>query len=196
MSNDRNIERAARIIAQAIVHGTTTDPAYEAARLLDREGLLAAPADPFAKPGRNRPAPSPAAVAVARQCRLAKEAADKARAVAEGMPGEPDVSAAARRGAARRAPALAVRLVPVAARRRRERGPRYVGGHGDGRPLRVRRGPDATRRLRGARHVQRLALRGPSPDGGPLVIENFIVAVIVGLASLALLLASTAGGSE
>lgn len=94
MSNDRNIERAARIIAQAIVHGTTTDPAYEAARLLDREGLLAAPADPFAKPGRNRPAPSPAAVAVARRCRLAKEAADKARAVAEGMPGEPDVSAA------------------------------------------------------------------------------------------------------
>lgn len=95
MSNDQNIERAARIIAAAVVHGTTTDPAYEAARQLDKQGLLAgAPTDPFETPGRNRPVPSPAAVAVARQCRLAREAADRVEVVAEGMPGRREVSAA------------------------------------------------------------------------------------------------------
>ncbi|MEU9065869.1 hypothetical protein AB0D60_03095 [Streptomyces sp. NPDC048306] len=95
MSNDQNIERAARIIAAAVVHGTTTDPAYEAARQLDKQGLLAtAPADPFETPGRNRPVPSPAAVAMARQCRLAREAADRVEAVAEGMPGRREVTAA------------------------------------------------------------------------------------------------------
>ncbi|MCX4615749.1 hypothetical protein [Streptomyces mirabilis] len=51
-------------------------------------------ADPFAAPGRNRPAPSPAAVAVLAECRKAKEAADTARAQSDGMPGTPDVSAA------------------------------------------------------------------------------------------------------
>lgn len=95
MSNETNIERAARIIAEAVVHGTTTDLAYEAARLLDREGLLVTPpADPFEAPGRHRSVPSPAAVRVARECRLAREAADTVRAVAEDMPGEREVSAA------------------------------------------------------------------------------------------------------
>lgn len=87
-------ERAARIIAAAIVHGTTSDPALEAAQQLDDLGLLAPSADPFSTPGRNRPAPSPAAVAALDTCRKAKQIADTARAQSDGMPGEPDVSAA------------------------------------------------------------------------------------------------------
>ncbi|GGQ80979.1 hypothetical protein [Streptomyces flaveolus] len=92
MTNSR-IERAARVIAQAIVHGTTTDPAYEAARLLDEQGLLATtPADPFAAPGRNRP--SPAAVAALADCRRAKGIADDAKTLVADMPGAPAVEAA------------------------------------------------------------------------------------------------------
>jgi hypothetical protein len=92
MTNSR-IERAARVIAQAIVHGTTTDPAYEAARLLEEQGLLAAtPADPFEAPGRNRP--SPAAVAALADCRRAKSIADDAKTLVADMPGAPAVEAA------------------------------------------------------------------------------------------------------
>ncbi|MFB6875714.1 hypothetical protein [Streptomyces sp. NPDC056323] len=50
--------------------------------------------DPFAAPGRNRPAPSPAAVALAAQCRKAKTIADAAPARFEEMPTPPAASAA------------------------------------------------------------------------------------------------------
>ncbi|RPK74502.1 hypothetical protein [Streptomyces sp. ADI95-17] len=50
--------------------------------------------DPFAAPGRNRPAPSPAAVALAAQCRKAKTIADTAPARFEEMPTPPAASAA------------------------------------------------------------------------------------------------------
>ncbi|MFC8873182.1 hypothetical protein [Streptomyces ardesiacus] len=94
MTNEQ-IERAARIIAAALVHGTTTDPAYEAARLLDEQGLLAAaPADPFEAPGRNRPAASPAAVAALADCRRAKKIADDAQSLVTDLPGAPEVEAA------------------------------------------------------------------------------------------------------
>ncbi|MFF7171137.1 hypothetical protein [Streptomyces pseudovenezuelae] len=49
---------------------------------------------PFTAPGRNRPAPSPAALAMLATCRKAKQVADTARAQSDGMPGKPDVSAA------------------------------------------------------------------------------------------------------
>ncbi|MGA5489608.1 hypothetical protein ACPCK1_17850 [Streptomyces pseudogriseolus] len=89
-----NILRAARAIAAAVVHGTSDDPALEAAQQLDELGLLAPSTDPFSTPGRNRPEPSPAAVAALDQCRRAKNVADTARAQADGMPGKPDVSSA------------------------------------------------------------------------------------------------------
>ncbi|MFF9568452.1 hypothetical protein [Streptomyces sp. NPDC014685] len=50
--------------------------------------------DPFAAPGRNRPTPSPAAVALAVQCRKAKTLADAARARFEDMPAPLAASAA------------------------------------------------------------------------------------------------------
>ena len=91
MTNEK-IERAARVIAAAFVHGTTTDPAFEAARLLDEQGLLAAaPADPFEEPGRNRPSPS--AVAALADCRRAKAIADDAQSLVADMPGTPDIEA-------------------------------------------------------------------------------------------------------
>ena len=93
MTPNPNVEPAARVIAAAIVHGTSSDVALEVAQALDDARLLVRPADPFAAPGRNRPAPSPAAVAALDKCRRAKVAADTARAQTEGMPGEPDVSA-------------------------------------------------------------------------------------------------------
>ncbi|QWA26212.1 hypothetical protein KJK32_16600 [Streptomyces sp. JCM17656] len=55
--------------------------------------MLTQSTDPFSTPGRNRPAPSPAAVAALDQCRRAKGVADTTRAQIDGMPGEPDVSA-------------------------------------------------------------------------------------------------------
>lgn len=92
MTNEQ-IERAARIIAETVVHGTTTDPAYEAARLLDEQGLLAAaPADPFEAPGRNRP--SPVAVAALADCRRAKAIAHDAQSLVTDLPGSPEVEAA------------------------------------------------------------------------------------------------------
>ncbi|MFF5285235.1 hypothetical protein [Streptomyces sp. NPDC013171] len=42
--------------------------------------------DPFAAPGRNRPAPTPAAVALLAQCRQAKAVADAAPALFADMP--------------------------------------------------------------------------------------------------------------
>jgi hypothetical protein len=89
-----NIARAARTIAAAVVHGTSGDPALEAAQALDELGLLMQSTDPFSVPGRNRPAPSPAAVAALDQCRKAKRVADVARDEVAELPGEPDVSAA------------------------------------------------------------------------------------------------------
>ncbi|MGW2742328.1 hypothetical protein [Streptomyces sp. NPDC001450] len=94
MTANPHVESAARVIAAAIVHGTSPDVALEVAQALDDARLLVRSADPFAEPGRNRPERSPAAVAALGQCRRAKEAADTARAQTEGMPGEPDVSAA------------------------------------------------------------------------------------------------------
>jgi hypothetical protein len=88
-----NILRAARTIAAAVVHGTTDDPALEAAQQLAELGLLAPSPDPFSTPGRNRPEPSPAAVATLAKCAAAKRVADTTRAQVDGMPGEPDVSA-------------------------------------------------------------------------------------------------------
>ncbi|EFE74530.1 hypothetical protein K7395_24940 [Streptomyces filamentosus] len=50
--------------------------------------------DAFAAPGRNRPAPSPAAVALAAQCRRAKSLADTAPDRFNAMPTPADASAA------------------------------------------------------------------------------------------------------
>nr|WSS66782.1 hypothetical protein OG284_36790 [Streptomyces sp. NBC_01177] len=50
--------------------------------------------DPFAAPGRNRPTPSPAAVALAVQCRKAKAIADTAPRRFESLPAAPEASAA------------------------------------------------------------------------------------------------------
>lgn len=50
--------------------------------------------DPFAAPGRNRPSPSPAAVALAVQCRKAKHLADAAPTTYEQMPTPAEASAA------------------------------------------------------------------------------------------------------
>jgi len=90
------VDRAARIIATAIVHGTSSDPALEAAHALDDARMLPpAAADPFAAPGRRRPAPSPAAIAALADCRRAKRIAEDTRDVIEGMPGDPAVDAVA-----------------------------------------------------------------------------------------------------
>lgn len=83
-----NVERAARIIAAAVVHGKTGDPALEAAQSLDELGLLAPSI------GRSRPEPSPSALAVLAECRRAKNAAYTASLETAGMPGEPAVTAA------------------------------------------------------------------------------------------------------
>lgn len=89
------IDRAARVIAAAIVHGTSSDVALEVAQALDDARLLVRPAaDPFSLPGRNRPERSPAAVAALAQCRHAKEVADIARTEVAQMPGEATVDAA------------------------------------------------------------------------------------------------------
>lgn len=88
------VERAARIIAAAIVHGTGSDPALDAAQALADERLLAPTADPFERPGRNRPAPSPAAVAALADCRRAKDVADYARPLLDDMPAPASVDAA------------------------------------------------------------------------------------------------------
>ncbi|MEV5911110.1 hypothetical protein AB0M00_19680 [Streptomyces chartreusis] len=95
MTQNPNIEAAARVVAAAIVHGTSSDVAREVAQALDDARLLVRPvADPFATPGRNRPEKSPAALAALADCRKARQVADTARAQADGMPGKHDVSAA------------------------------------------------------------------------------------------------------
>ncbi|MEU3447197.1 hypothetical protein AB0H29_08200 [Streptomyces thermolilacinus] len=95
MTRNPNIERAARVIAATIVHGSSPDIAREIATALDDAGLLdrTAAYDPFAV-GRASAAPSPEALAVAAQCRRAKAAADAARAEVVDLPGVPEVSAA------------------------------------------------------------------------------------------------------
>lgn len=93
MSNP-NIERAARVIAAAFVHGTSSDIAAEVAQALDDARLLVDQTDPFRAPGRERPAPSPAAVAALDQCGRAKVVADLARKEISEMPGAPQVDAA------------------------------------------------------------------------------------------------------
>jgi hypothetical protein len=85
-----NIERTARVVAAAIVHGTSDDVALDVAQALDDARLIVRPT---AKSGRS--VPSPAALAALAECRKAKQVADTARAQVEGMPGKPDVSAAA-----------------------------------------------------------------------------------------------------
>jgi hypothetical protein len=92
-TSNPTVERAARIIAAAIVHGTGGDPALDAAQALADERLLA-PADPFAAPGRNRPERSPAALAALAECRKAKAVADSARPIVDRMPGAASVEAA------------------------------------------------------------------------------------------------------
>jgi hypothetical protein len=81
-----NTERAARVIAAAIVHGTSADVALEVAAALHDARLLVQPAA--------RPAKSPAAVATLDRCRRAKQVADIIGTHTGAMPGEPDVSAA------------------------------------------------------------------------------------------------------
>lgn len=89
-----HVTRAARIVASAIVHGESLDPALDAAQALDDLGLLALqPRDPFTAPGRNRPA-SPAAMAVLADCRKAKGAAYTAAVETAGLPGDPQIDAA------------------------------------------------------------------------------------------------------
>lgn len=95
MSLNPNIERAATVVAAAVVHGTSSDVAREIAQALDDAGLLVRPEfDPFMVPGRNRPAPSPKAVAALADCRRAKYVADGAADEVADMPGKPDVWAA------------------------------------------------------------------------------------------------------
>lgn len=95
MSPNPNVELAARVIAAAVVHGVSTDVAREVATALDDARLLVRPAaiDPFAVPGRNRPAPSPGAVAALIASKEAKRVADTAVAAFADMPGEPEVTA-------------------------------------------------------------------------------------------------------
>ncbi|MGW2708648.1 hypothetical protein ACWC4J_06600 [Streptomyces sp. NPDC001356] len=92
--SETTTERAARIIASEFVHGTSGDPALSAAQTLDSLGLLSPAADPFAAPGRNRPAPSPAAVRMLAECRRAQDAARTASVETAGLPGTPSVTAA------------------------------------------------------------------------------------------------------
>lgn len=89
-----NIEHAARVIAAAFVHGSSPDVALEVAQALDDARLLVDQTDPFRTPGRNRPAPSPAAIATLDRCGRAKIAANLGRKDVAAMPGEPEVSAA------------------------------------------------------------------------------------------------------
>ncbi|MFI1607805.1 hypothetical protein ACH4YN_37825 [Streptomyces griseofuscus] len=93
MTTNPNAIPAADLIARVTAGRTAVDPALEVAAALDDAGLLTRP-DPFAAPGRNRPGPSPAAVAVLVQCRQAKAAADLAQPEVVEMPGEPAVTAA------------------------------------------------------------------------------------------------------
>jgi hypothetical protein len=92
VTTNPNVIPAAELLA-GMAHRTATDPALAAAAALDDAGLLTRP-DPFALPGKNRPAPSPAAVAALVECRKAKAAADLAEPEVAEMPGEPAVSAA------------------------------------------------------------------------------------------------------
>ncbi|MET9816560.1 hypothetical protein [Streptomyces sp. NPDC006355] len=92
MTTNPNVIPAADLIA-GMAHRAAVDPALDAAAALDDAGLLTRP-DPFALPGRNRPAPSPAAVAALVECRKAKAAAELAEPEVAEMPGEPAVSAA------------------------------------------------------------------------------------------------------
>lgn len=89
-----NLAGAARVIAAAIVHGTSSDVALEVAAALDDARLLVRPADPFAEPGHRRPAPSPRALAALADCRRAKNVADDARPLLADLPGDPSVDAA------------------------------------------------------------------------------------------------------
>ncbi|MFI6465715.1 hypothetical protein [Streptomyces sp. NPDC050538] len=88
MTTNPNVVPAADLIADAL-----RGAAANAAGALDGAGLLTRP-DPFATPGRYRPGPSPAAIAVLAQCRKAKAAADLAKPEVVELPGEPAVTAA------------------------------------------------------------------------------------------------------
>ncbi|MGW1587276.1 hypothetical protein [Streptomyces sp. NPDC002386] len=87
-------DRAARIIAAEIVHGTSTDPALAAAQQLADLGLLTPAAEVLTYAARKRAERSPAAAAKWAECRRAKDAAYTASVETAGMPGEPEVTAA------------------------------------------------------------------------------------------------------
>lgn len=87
-----NESAAARIVARAIVHGTSTDPALEAVRALDDAGLLAPGRTSFRVPS-DRPV-SPSALAVLAESGRAKDAAYMAGVEHAGMPGAPAITAA------------------------------------------------------------------------------------------------------
>lgn len=63
-------------------------------RAADGGGPVTISLDPFAAPGRNRPAPTPAAVALLAQCRRAKSVADTAPTTFADMPAPAAASAA------------------------------------------------------------------------------------------------------
>lgn len=81
-----NIDRAARVIATAIVHGSHADVALEVAQALDDAALLV-------RPGRRETVPTPAEVAEISAARRAQTVVDNARGF-EDMPGAPRVMAA------------------------------------------------------------------------------------------------------
>ena len=86
MSRNPNIDRAARVIATAIVHGTNADIALEIAQALDDTALLV-------RPGCRETVPTPAEVAEISAARRAQTVVDNARGF-EDMPGAPRVTAA------------------------------------------------------------------------------------------------------
>lgn len=86
-----NLDNAARIVARAIVHGTSTDPALDAVQALDDAGLLAGRRPAFRAPTDA----SPSALAVLADSRRAKDAAYVAGVEHAGMPGEPEITAVA-----------------------------------------------------------------------------------------------------
>jgi hypothetical protein len=92
VTTNPNVIPAADLIAD-VMQRAAVDPSLDAAAALDDAGLLTRP-DPFALPGKNRPAPSPAAVAALVECRKAKAAAALAELEVAEMPGAPAVSAA------------------------------------------------------------------------------------------------------
>ncbi|WP_431784936.1 hypothetical protein [Streptomyces chumphonensis] len=87
MSRNPNIQRAARVVAEAIVHGASSDVALEVATALDDAGLLVRPGAEPSSDSSGRRAPSPAALAALAECRKAKSVADSAQSAVAELPG-------------------------------------------------------------------------------------------------------------